>query len=88
MIVASKRTCVESDGNQHYEPHPLFNQNMTFEEIWTRDRFKEQRALANGYSVIRVRVADIRLDQNDWKRRLLDAIESIDLENPSVIKLY
>ena len=88
MIVASKRTICECDGEQHFEPVPYFNKTMSFEEIWERDRFKEQRAIANGYSVIRVRVADIYRDLNDWKQRLLDALTNIIVEIPSVVKLY
>ena len=88
MIVASKRTICECDGEQHIRPVPFFNKTMTFEEIWARDRYKEQRALANGYSVIRVRAKDVYYDKNDWKQRLLDALSNIDVENPSVDKLY
>jgi len=88
MIVASKRTICESDGEQHIRPHAYFNKKQSFEEIWARDRFKEERAIANGHSVIRVRVADIYRDLNDWKQRLLDALTNIIVEIPSVVKLY
>ena len=88
MIIKSKRTCVETDGKQHIEPVPFLNKTMTFEQIWARDRYKERMAIANGNSVVRVRVSDIYNDENDWKQRVLDAIERIDVSNPCVIKLY
>ena len=88
MIIQSKRTICEVDGRQHLQPVPFFNKTMSFKEIWARDRFKEARAIANGYSVIRVRVADIYHDKNEWKQRLLAAIESVAILHPTVVKLY
>ena len=88
MIVDSKRTICEVDGEQHIKCVPFFNKTMSFEEIWARDRFKEGRAIANGFSVVRVRASDIYRDRNNWQQRLEDAIKTNDVEIPSVINLY
>ena len=88
VVLASHNILVECDGRQHLQAVPHFNRDLSFEEIYARDRFKEERAVENGFSVIRVRQVEIRGDKNEWKQRLLDAIESIDVLKPCVIKLY
>jgi len=54
------------------------NSKLSFQDIWGRDRFKEERAIAYGYRVIRVKQLYIFYHKNDWKQKLLDAIESMD----------
>ena len=88
MILEERKQIFEVDGSQHYEEHRLFHRYTSLEQTQARDRYKEKRALANGYSVIRVKQVDIFYDKNDWKQRVLDAIERIDVSNPCVIKLY
>ena len=40
-----------------------------------RDRMKENAAMKNGMSIVRILQTDVWEDSNDWQRWLLDAIE-------------
>jgi very-short-patch-repair endonuclease len=93
MILESHRIIIECDGDQHFRPVPFFNKAISFEGIWERDRYKEQRAIENGYSVVRVLQTDIHHGRNEWQKRVKEAIANIKKRNewqkhPRVIKLY
>jgi len=67
---------VECDGKQHYVAVKHFNRNKSLADIQARDRYKENCAIANGYSIIRVKQEDVWNDVNNWQGTLLDAIDS------------
>lgn len=77
------KTIIELDGRQHYEQVSNWESPET---IQSRDRFKEQQAIQNGYSVIRILQKDVWKDKIDWKSLLLKNI--VDRETPIVLCLW
>lgn len=55
---------IEIDGDQHFKQ--ISNWTPP-EEVQKRDRFKERRAIENGFSVIRLLQTDVLFDKNNWK---------------------
>lgn len=77
------KTIIELDGVQHYEQVA----NWKAPEVQQKnDRYKEECALKNGYSVLRILQEDVWEDRIDWKTLLLDHIK--DYEVPIVKKLW
>jgi len=86
MIISKLRIICEVDGEQHYQEHSFFK--GTLDERKARDKYKEEKAIENGFSVIRVDQMDVLLSRNKWEKQLLDAIEAIKGEDPCVMTLY
>ena len=78
---------VEVDGPQHFKEHKYFK-SRTLPEIQAMDAMKEVRAIKKGYGLIRVKQEDVWHERIDWKQLLLDAIRSMNRENPCVKKLW
>nr|WRK65396.1 putative endonuclease [Marseillevirus futianmevirus] len=77
------KTIIEVDGRQHYEQVS----NWQSPEVTQKnDRYKEEQAIKNGYSVLRVLQKDIWEDRMDWKKLLLENIK--DYETPVVVRLW
>ena len=55
------------------------------EETRKRDKYKMEKALENGYSVIRILQEDIYYDKNDWKNKLINSIKLYEI--PQIIYL-
>nr|WRK65237.1 restriction endonuclease [Marseillevirus futianmevirus] len=77
------KTIIELDGRQHYEQvsnwkSPELNQKS--------DRYKEEQAIKNGYSVLRILQDDIWNDKIDWKKLLLENVR--DYEEPIVKNIW
>ncbi|AGV01494.1 restriction endonuclease [Cannes 8 virus] len=71
------KTIIELDGAQHYRQVS----NWTSPELIQKsDRFKEECANKNGYSVLRILQEDVWNDRIDWKTLLLEHIK--DYETP------
>lgn len=51
-----------------------------------RRRFKEQQALLNGFSVIRLYQYDVWKDLNDWETRLSNTITSLRASETPLVK--
>ena len=66
---------VECDGPQHYEPVKHFNRTNSLQDIQLRDSYKEISALNQGYCLIRIKQEDVWNDRNNWRNKLLSAIE-------------
>lgn len=77
------KTIIEMDGRQHYEQ--VMNWK-TPEETQKNDRYKEECAVKNGYSIIRILQEDVWNDKMDWKKLLLEHVK--DYETPAVIRLF
>lgn len=77
------KTIIELDGVQHYEQVANWK---TPELTQKNDRYKEECALKNGYSVLRILQEDVWEDRTDWKSHLLEHIK--DYETPMVKKLW
>ncbi|AIT54978.1 conserved putative restriction endonuclease [Melbournevirus] len=77
------KTIIELDGAQHYAQVSNWKSP---EETQKSDRFKEQCATNNGYSVLRILQEDVWNDKIDWKTLLLEHIK--DYETPTIKRLW
>jgi hypothetical protein len=77
------KVIIELDGTQHFKQ--VWNWQSP-EQQEERDRFKEDVALENGWSVIRVLQEDVAKNRNDWDDNLIYYIR--EYGKPKVIKLY
>lgn len=73
------KTIIELDGAQHHKQ--VMNWRSP-EETQQLDRYKEECAIKNGYSVLRILQEDVWEDKTDWRKLLLEHIR--DYENPIV----
>ncbi|AHA45956.1 restriction endonuclease [Insectomime virus] len=77
------KTIIELDGAQHYKQVSNW---QSPELIQKSDRYKEEQAIKNGYSVLRILQEDVWNDKIDWKSLLLEHIK--DYETPVVKNLW
>ncbi|AGV01774.1 restriction endonuclease [Cannes 8 virus] len=77
------KTIIELDGRQHYEQVANWT---TPEETQKNDRYKEEQAIKNGYSVLRILQEDVWNNKIDWKELLLEHVR--DYETPIVVSLW
>ncbi|AQM72982.1 restriction endonuclease [Noumeavirus] len=77
------KTIIELDGAQHYRQ---ISNWKSPEEQQKSDRFKEEQAIQNGYSVLRILQEDVWNDKIDWKKLLLEHVK--DYEKPIVKNLW
>ncbi|AHC54961.1 putative restriction endonuclease [Tunisvirus fontaine2] len=77
------KTIIELDGIQHYRQVRNWKSP---EEQQKSDRYKEECALKNGYSVLRILQDDVWNDKIDWKKLLLEHVK--DYETPVVERLW
>lgn len=77
------KTIIELDGPQHYKQ--VMNWQSP-ELAQKNDRYKEECATKNGYSVLRILQEDVRNDRIDWKKLLLEHIK--DYDEPIVKNLW
>ncbi|AQM73054.1 restriction endonuclease [Noumeavirus] len=77
------KTIIELDGKQHYEQVS----NWQSPEVTQKnDRYKEECAIKNGYSVLRILQRDVWGDKIEWRKLLLEYIK--DYETPIVKRLW
>ncbi|AEA07011.1 putative restriction endonuclease [Lausannevirus] len=81
--ICVSKTIIEVDGAQHYKQ--VMNWK-TPEETQKFDRYKEECAIKNGYSVLRILQEDVWNNKIDWKALLLEHVK--DYETPVVICLW
>jgi very-short-patch-repair endonuclease len=74
FCIPESKIIIELDGRQHFEQVSNWK---TPEEQFIRDKYKEQCANDNGYSVIRLLQEDVFYDTYDWVKELRDTIEQI-----------
>nr|WQM87043.1 restriction endonuclease [Marseillevirus cajuinensis] len=77
------KTIIELDGVQHYRQVRNWKSP---EEQQKTDRFKEEQANENGYSILRILQEDVWNDAVEWKKLLLEHIK--DYETPVVKRLW
>nr|WNL49753.1 restriction endonuclease [Marseillevirus sp.] len=77
------KTIIELDGRQHYEQVMNWQSPELTQKI---DRYKEEQAINNGYSVLRILQKGVWSDKIDWKSLLLEHIK--DYETPIVKILW
>ena len=78
FCIPEYKIIIELDGPQHFRQ--IMNWK-TPEEQRKRDKFKEECANNNGYSIIRLLQEDVMNDTYDWLKELCDAIEEIKSSN-------
>ncbi|MDD4931690.1 MAG: zinc-ribbon domain-containing protein [Candidatus Colwellbacteria bacterium] len=74
VIYNDTKFIVEIDGDQHFKD--IDHWKSLSEVISENDRFKSDRALENGYNVIRIYQPDIWKDNIDWKEIILSIFTS------------
>ena len=78
FCVPEYKIIIELDGPQHFIQ---ISDWKSPEEVQDRDRFKEECANNNGYSVIRLVQEDVKNDTYDWVKESCNAIEQIKSSN-------
>jgi len=63
---------IEVDGDQHFKDMACWKSKS--DDVQTRDGFKAQQALENGYSVIRLYQMDVYKKTIDWQTELLSIL--------------
>jgi very-short-patch-repair endonuclease len=82
FCIEEYKIIIEVDGEQHFIQVSNWDPP---EETRKRDKYKMEKALENGYSVIRILQEDIYYDKNDWENKLKNSIKIY--ENPTIIYL-
>jgi very-short-patch-repair endonuclease len=74
FCIPEYKTIIELDGPQHF--HQVSNWSSA-EDQFENDKYKEECANENGYSVIRLLQEDVFYDTYDWVKELCDSIKEI-----------
>jgi len=74
FCIEQHKIIIELDGIQHRKQ---VNNWSSPEDNMERDKFKQQCANQNGYSVIRILQEDVLNDKHNWFDKLLESIKSI-----------
>jgi very-short-patch-repair endonuclease len=74
FCIPELKIIIELDGAQHFRQ--IMNWSSP-EEQFENDKYKEECANQNGYSVIRLLQEDVYSDTYDWVKELTEAIEQI-----------
>jgi len=78
FCIPEYKIIIELDGPQHFRQISNWS---TPEDQFKNDKFKEECANNNGYSVIRLLQEDVMNDTYYWVKELCDAIEEIKSNN-------
>ena len=78
FCIPEYKIIIELDGRQHFQQVRNWSSPQEQQE---NDKFKEECANNNGYSVIRLLQEDVFHDTYDWVKELCDAIEQIKSSN-------
>ena len=78
FCIPEYKIIIELDGRQHFQQVRNW---LSPQEQFENDKFKEECANKNGYSIIRLLQEDVFNDTYDWKKELCDAIEEIKTSN-------
>ena len=84
FCIYEHKIIIELDGAQHFQQ---ISNWQTPEQTFENDKFKEQCANDNNYSVIRLLQEDVWDDKYDWCKELCDAIEEIK-HGDDVVNVY
>ena len=74
FVIPEYKIIIELDGPHHF--HQISNWSSP-EEQFENDKYKENCANENGYSVIRLLQEDVFYDAYDWVKELCETIEEI-----------
>jgi len=87
FCIPEHKIIIELDGRQHFRQVSNWSSP---EEQFENDKFKEECANQNDYSVIRLLQQDVLSDRYDWIKKLCDAIEEIKInnENNEITNIY
>jgi very-short-patch-repair endonuclease/uncharacterized C2H2 Zn-finger protein len=78
FCIPEYKIIIELDGRQHFQQVSNWTSP---EEQFENDKYKEECANTNGYSVIRLLQEDVFYDTYDWVKQLCEAIEEIKTSN-------
>ena len=74
FCIPKYKNIIELDGPQHFRQVSNWNSPKKNKE---NDKFKEECANNNGYSIIRLLQEDVMNDTYDWVKKLCEAIEEL-----------
>lgn len=80
FCIEEYKLIIELDGNQHFKQISNWQSPEFTQE---RDKYKNECAINNGYSIIRIYQVDVWNDKNDWKNKLQNAVKQYD--EPTII---
>jgi len=78
FCIPEYKIIIELDGPQHFVQISCWKD---LEIVKENDKFKEECANNNGYSIIRLLQKDVMNDTYDWEKELCDAVEEIKTSN-------
>ena len=78
FCIPEYKIIIELDGRQHFQQVRNWSSPQ---EQFENDKFKEECANNNGYSIIRLLQEDVMNDTYDWEKELCDAVEEIKTSN-------
>lgn len=84
FFIEELKLIVELDGGQHF--YPVTHWDKTPEEIQKRDHYKEDQAVKNGLSVVRLLQQDVWNNRGNWQEKLKAELSLH--EKPGVVYLY
>jgi very-short-patch-repair endonuclease len=87
FCIPEHKIIIELDGRQHFRQVSNWSSP---DKQFENDKFKEECANQNDYSVIRLLQQDVLSDRYDWIKKLCDAIEEIKInnENNEITNIY
>ena len=83
FLIENLKILIELDGQQHFEDVKHFKSSA--KENQERDKYKQQCAISNGYTLIRLLQKDVWNDINNWKEKLQKELKVREI--PSLIFL-
>ena len=83
ILLKSKNIIIEIDGPHHFNDS---YRGKNHKEQVASDCYKMQRAMDNGFSIIRIEQNDVYINRINWKERIIKAINNIiEINEPCVV---
>lgn len=78
ILLSKYKLIIECDGVHHFKDKS--NWYSLSSDVQSRDIYKMERALSNGYSILRLHQEDVYSDKIDWKKSITNCISSLELD--------
>lgn len=86
FLLNDYKLIIEIDGPQHFIDMKCWYSNR--EDVQKRDLYKMDKALENGYSILRIYQPDIYSESINWKQKIIDTVESLKQDATPKISFY
>lgn len=84
FVLETYKLIIELDGKQHFEQVSNW---CDPEETLKTDNYKNQMAIENNYSIIRISQEIVWNDDEDWENQLINTINIIDKNKCEIYKI-